>query len=224
MNINKKIVSSFVIIMSAMLCAMEEKLVQSQELIRSQSRNSPSLMEYMGSCITSTYNTVNNYISDDAAFIKLGWPTTNTVAQQELKDTLIIQHKVNNAIKDNKYYDEFDKDYITLNNRQYYCQRVLKVLPKHPQAVALALFCLQHHRTVMHSFDLKRFVKFVNIEQEKAQKAGEEFSQLTILPEDDDQLLDTLLEQTFLKKYPKDPEQHKEEEKKVKAEKKNGKK
>jgi len=160
MNINKIVVCVFFMVTSAMLSAMELEN-KSQALSKSQSRNSPGLMEYVGSCLTSGYNTVNNYLSDEAAFMKLGWPISNLDAQKELKETLRIYHKVNNAVKDNKFYDDFENDYTTINNRQYYCQRVLKALPKHPQAVALALFCLQHHKPAMNFFDLTRFGTFV---------------------------------------------------------------
>ncbi len=217
MSINKTIVYLFAMAISVTLSAME--LQNSQELTTSQSRQSPGLMQYVGSCLSSSYNTVNNYLSDEAAFIKLGWPPSNIDAQKELKDTLIIYQKVNNAVQNNLFYQEFENDYITINNRQGYCQRVLKALSKHPQAVELALFCLKHHKPAMNFFDLTRFGTFVKKELEKSQKVGAEFSKLTILPEETNQLLDQLYEQTLVvKNHSKDVGQQKEEEEKKKKE------
>jgi hypothetical protein len=223
MKINKVMVYVFFIMTTATLSAME--LEKSKKMNESPSRNSPGLFEYIGNCAVSGYNTVNNYLSEEAAFKKLGWPPSDVVAQKELKDTLAIYQKFNNAAKNNQMYAEFENDNETINNRRYYCQQVLTALHRHPQAVELALFCLQHHKPAMNFFDLTRFGTFVKKELEKSQKVGAEFSKLTILPEETNQLLDQLYEQTLaVKNHSKDAGQQKEEELKKKEQKKSDKK
>ena len=209
--------SSFLIAMSAVsLGAMEQQLEKSQEFKKSQplpivKKQSPSLLEYASSCMGSCYSTVTNYVSDEAAFKKLGWPPLDEIAIQELAMTKEIYNKVTDAVENNQPYDDFLKDYNTINNRQYYCQRVLQALPSHPQAVELALFCLTHHSPAMHSFDLTRFGFFLQREQEKAKKVGAEFSRLT-LPIDNP-TLENLFEQTARKKQEQEQEEEKKKEK-----------
>lgn len=225
--------SSFVIVMSATLCAMEKQLEKSQELHKSESWeiinksasedsppytlsfSLPTAKDLLNG-VNSITATVNNYMYDTEAFKKLGWPIDDIIAKQELEKTQEIYKRVNESLQNRTTYSDFMKDYDFINRRQAYCQRVLQALPNHPQGVVLALFCLKNHRAAMHSFDLIRFLVFIEGELEKFKKIGAEFSLLTILPEEDNQLLNKLFEQTLLKKYPKDTEQQKE--------KKNGKK
>lgn len=221
----KKVMSIFLMVTNARVCAMEEKLVSSQELRTSQElKTSQSLSPYtfsfslptltnLSNGVNSLIATATNYLSDDAAFIKLGWPSSNEQAQQELKNTQETYKRVTDSLQNNVRHDDFVKDYEFLNRRQYYCQRVLQALPHHPKGLELAIFCLQHHRSVMNSFDLTRFWVFVEAEQKKSEKASKEFSLLTILPEVDNQSLDKLFKQTLaVKKYSKDSVEEKKDE------------
>jgi hypothetical protein len=220
MSSNKKIMCSFLVVTSAMVSAMEEQLQKSQELKTSQSleiihkscsEDSPpytfsfSLPTVTGA-VSSLAATYNNYMYNTEAFKKVGWPTTDKIAQQELEKSQEIYKR---ALQNSGSRD----DYAFINRRQAICQRVLDELPDHPQGLQLALFCLTHHRAVMTPVDMTRFLDFVQEQQEKSKKADVEFSRLTILPEEDNQLLKNLLKQTLVvKKYPNEEEKKRKEE------------
>lgn len=230
MSINKVIVYGFFVVMSAALYAMEEKLERSQELKKSQSLAmvnkssdvsvSPYTLSFslptfttISNSVSSLTATVNNYWYDTEAFKKLGWPKDDILAQQELEKTQEVYRRMTESLQNRVTYNDFMEDYNFINRRQQYCQRVLQALPNCPQGVELALFCLKHHRAAMNSFDLTRFLIFVEAEQEKSKQVGAEFSLLTILPEEDNQSLDKLFKQTLaVKKYPNDDEKNRKEE------------
>ena len=219
MSINKVMVYVFCVLMSTTVCAMEKELVNSQELTRSGSSvvmnkssdfsvspytfsfSIPTVTEAVGS-LTATYN---NYMYNTEAFKKIGWPITDKIAQQETEKSQEIYKKaLQNAAT--------MSDYAFINRRQAICQRVLDELPDHPQGLQLALHCVQCHRAAMTPVDLTRFLSFIEEQREKSKKVDAEYSQLTILPEGDNQLLDNLFNQTLLvKNYSKEEEKKRKE-------------
>jgi hypothetical protein len=209
MSINNKIiVIGFFVLLNTLSVAMEK----TEPLAISSSASEQSLSGFyipipsfsdaygaVASSLESFKNTVTNSISDDAAFKKLGWPLLDAIAQQELQTSKSLYKRVNEAIQNRTDYPTFLEDCGFINRRNLYCQRVLQALPTHPDAVNLALFCMQHHKSVMNDFDKSRFLLFVNVGQEKTKKGTQEIdlelAKLTIVPENN-ALLDNLFEQT----------------------------
>jgi hypothetical protein len=231
MNINKVMVYVFFIVISSTLSAMElEKKLEDvkksrpRDIINRPSENSSPAysLSFSLPTITNVINganslvtTVNNYWYPSEALKKLGWPEGDTLAQQELKISQDLYKKVTESLEKRETYNGFSEDCDRINRRQGYCQRALQELPNCPQGVQLALFCLKYHRAAMNSFDLTRFLIFVEEEQEKAKQIGAEFSLLTILPDEENQSLDKLFKQTLVvKNHSKEAGQQKEEEKK----------
>lgn len=232
MSINKKIVCSFLVAMSVIVSAMEEKLAKSQELNNSQSwelvksqENSPSYtfsfsVPTVKDIMNSAINTFNNYWWDEEAFKKLGWPTNDKVAQQELAATLMIYARMNKYFKTRDKYDDLLEDRRLIGRRTDYCRRVLEALPlipKRAEALELATFCLNNHSQAMNDFIKTDFLLFVDLEKGKSiqevQKADSELAKLKIVP-DDNALLDKLFQQTVaVKNNSKDVEQQKTENK-----------
>ena len=236
-------VYSFFVVMGATLSAMElEKKTQDVKRTRpkdivnrsaessspaySLSLGLPTLTTFMNG-MNSLVNTHNNYWYPSEALKKLGWPEGDPLAQQELEISQDLYKRVAESLEKREMYNSFSEDCDRINRRQGYCQRALQELPNCPQGVQLALFCLKYHRAAMNSFDLTRFLIFVEEEQEKAKKVGAEFSLLTILPDQENQSLDKLFKQTLtVKNYSNDEEKSKKEEvvKKEENKKNNGKK
>jgi len=136
----------------------------------------------------SLRETVNNYVWDDSAFKKLGWPESDESARQELRKTQEIYQKVNDALKTRVYYETFLQDCDSITRRHEYCQRVLIVLENHPRGVDLALFCLTNHRQAMNQFDITRFLVFVDEKRatitQGTQKVYADLAALTFVPKD----------------------------------------
>lgn len=150
----------------------------------------------------SLKNTVTNFASDYYAFRKLGWPPSDFIAQEELKKSKELYARVNDSIQTHSTYEALLSDYNAITRRNAVCQRVLLALDNYPDALNLALFCIQHHRPVMNDFDISRFLAFVTKEQEKStkgmQEAYQELAKVMILP-NDNQLLNNFFKQNSSK-------------------------
>lgn len=148
--------------------------------------------------LDSLKNTVTNFASDYYAFRKLGWPPSDLIAQEELKKSKELYARVNNSIQTHSTHETLPSDYNAITRRNAVCQRVLLALDNYPDALNLALFCIQYHRPVMNDFDISRFLAFVTKEQEKStkgmQEAYQELAKVMVLP-NDNQLLNNFFKQ-----------------------------
>ena len=127
----------------------------------------PSLTS-LSSNFDSLKNTVTNYLWDDAAFVKLGWPMSNESAKQELKKTHDLYKKIITALHQNSSYEILlknnEEDFKALNRRYEYCQRALNAFPSQPdsaEAVAFAQFCLRYHQQFIEYITTFRYGHFL---------------------------------------------------------------
>lgn len=214
MSIATKLLLSYcLVIMSNITLAMNEEKKVSSAITISGDSSLGQFVEYssyvsgwVSNSFDSLKTTVNNFVYDDAAFKKLGWPKNDIEAQQELAKSNEIYIRVNNFLKNNQSYPEYEEDCNAINRRTQYCQRVLVALnnntiPKDSDRVSLALHCLKHHKQVLNDFDKSKFLLSIQLDQEKiksnAKEIDQELAKITIVPEDND-LLNNLLEQTYL--------------------------
>jgi hypothetical protein len=165
--------------------------------------------------LSSAATTVTNKVSDHAAFAKLGFPPS-AVNNAELLKCKAIQKRHAQAIIDGKADEEFFSDAAYLNRRQEYVKRAINALPTYPQAVELAIFCLNNHQQVMNSFDIARMVTFVQSKkqssEEKVQQLSTELSQLVVSA--DNSLLASVLQGSGLQRNNNEQRVEKKEEKK----------
>lgn len=224
----------FCVVMSATVSAME--LEKSQDAKRTRPKDilnrpvessSPSYsfsfslptFATVGNGVNSLVTTINNYWYDEEAFKKLGWPTHDKIAQQELANTLVIYKRINSYFQTRELYDDLTEDRRAIGRRYGYCQRVLEALPqiaKRSEALELATFCLKHHGEAMNNFVKSEFLLFVAVETNKStqevQKADSEVAQLKIVPEGNE-LLNNLFLQTARETLKKEEEEKKRKEK-----------
>lgn len=234
MSIGNRIIMSGILLLTATVSsAMEKQLEDSQGLKKSRALAitkplpDPGLSSYLYGCVSGSFdslsNTIANTVSDYSAFKKLGWPTSDEFAQQESVKCDAMYTRVNDSIQKQISYPTFLEDCAAITRRSAICQRVLLVLDSYPDALNLALFCIQYHRRVMNEFDLSRFLAFVNKEQEKSTKGAQgvykELSKVMVLP-NDNELLNRFVKQSISNKEIEEPK--KDEDKK--EQKKNGKK
>jgi hypothetical protein len=203
MNIDNKIILSGLLVLNTAVVAMEKPLVT----LSKSSGQSSGLTSYLSGYVTSSFdsitNTITNTMSDYAAFRKLGWPPSDEVAMQELEKSKIIYTRVNESIQKQIHYEVFLEDCNAITRRTVICQRVLLALDSYPDALNLALFCIQYHRRVMNEFDLSRFLAFVNKEQNRSTKGAQdvyqELAKVMVLP-NDNELLKDFIKQSIPKK------------------------
>src|SRR5438128_7995407 len=176
MSIGNKInLSGLLVIITTAASAMEQ-----QPLAIAGKSSSPEvgLSSYLYGCVSNSLDslssTVINTCSDYAAFRKLGWPPLDLIAQQELEKSKTMYERVNKSIQTQISYPTFLDDCNAITRRNAICQRVLVALDNYPDALNLALFCIQHHRRILNEFDLSRFLAFVNKEQEKSNKGAQD--------------------------------------------------
>jgi len=149
-------------------------------LVESPSVHTPSSLfpslttvtTFVASGFDSIKNTVNNRLWDESAFKKLGWPLADKEAKKELKTTQKIYKRLEEYFSTHIMYDKFDEDDKAVERREYYCQRVWEALPHHPEAINLALFCMENHQFAM-VYRLKRFKVFLEIAQKKSKNTAE---------------------------------------------------
>jgi hypothetical protein len=117
----------------------------------------------------SAYVTATNYISNDAALAKLGYPPTNDVNNAELaKSIAILQRHRQDIAANNIISADFKNDADFINRRQGYIQRALTLLLDRQDGVELAAFCLKNYQSVMNSFEIARFFNFVQSKKESS--------------------------------------------------------
>lgn len=201
MSIGNKInLSGLLVIITTVASAMEQRPLA----IPSKSSPEVGLSAYLYDKVSGSFdslsNTVTNACSDYAAFKKLGWPPSDPVAQQELERSKAIYEKVNKSIQTQILHETFLEDCNAITRRNAICQRVLVALDNYPDAINLALFCINHHRRILNEFDLSRFLAFVNKEQEKSNKGAQdvykELSRVMVLP-NDNELLNRFVKQSI---------------------------
>jgi hypothetical protein len=200
MSIDNKIILSGLLVLNTAVVAMEKPLAT----LSKSSGQSSGLTSYLSGYVTSSFdsitNTITNTMSDYAAFRKLGWPPSDEVAMQELEKSKIIYTRVNESIQKQSHYEAFLEDCNAITRRTVICQRVLLALDSYPDALNLALFCIQHHRRVMNEFDLSRFLAFVNKEQNRSTKGAQdvyqELAKVMVMPNDNELLKDFIKQST----------------------------
>ena len=136
----------------------------------------------LGKNLDSLKNTMVNAISDDAAFLKLGWPPQNQTAQQELQKCKEVYARYDGLSKKCEVSIQYKEDCAFIERRTSYCKRVLSAL--HNNTVLncadrpkLALHCLTHHEKVLNQFDKETFFEIVGMEQKKAEEEAQQVSQ-----------------------------------------------
>ncbi|HLW72957.1 MAG TPA: hypothetical protein VKR54_02830 [Candidatus Babeliales bacterium] len=196
MRINNKIImSSLLGLVTTVSFAMEdksnlekslsEKSLSSEELQSSSSYFIPipsfsGAFEYVSNSLDSLTTTLTNKLSDKAAFQKLGWPFPDKIACQELQKSKEMYGRVNGFYKNKESYSGYFEDLCAVSRRYEYCQRVILALHNNTIAndsdrATLALHCLEHHETVMNSFDkaaLKNAVPHIMFNQMVFRKLG----------------------------------------------------
>lgn len=210
MNCFKMMIGSFLVISSVVIAMEGNKkqeslqkndsspiaIVQKSSSIPLLQKSSPDTSGYtlslptltsLSNNLNSLRNTVNNYVWDDSAFKKIGWPLSDEFAQQQLIETQNVYTRMNNHLKTGIMYDEFKNDSDAISRRNGYLQRVLYALENHPQGVELALFCLEHHEQVMNTFDKTRFLLFVEGKKatitQETRRVYADLLKVTIVPE-----------------------------------------
>lgn len=203
MSINTaKVISGFLALITALSSAMDQEqpfAILSKSLPEQQL----GLSSYLYGCVSGSFdslsNTIVNTVSDSAAFRKLGWPPSDALAQQELEKSKVIYKRVNDSIQTQISYSAFLDDCTAITRRNTICQRVLVALDNYPDALNLALFCMQHHRQVLNEFDFLRFLAFVNKEQSKstqsAQAVCKELTKIMVFP-NNNELLNNFVKQS----------------------------
>lgn len=206
MSIGNKInLSGLLVIITTAASAMEQPPLPIARAIPSKSSPEQNgFSSYLYGCVSNSFDslssTVINTCSDYAAFRKLGWPPLDLIAQQELEKSKAMYERVNKSIRTQVSYPTFLEDCNAITRRNAICQRVLVALDNYPDALNLALFCIQHHRRILNEFDLSRFLAFVTKEQEKSNKGAQdvyqELSKVMVLP-NDNELLNLFVKQSI---------------------------
>jgi hypothetical protein len=129
---------------------------------------------------TSLVTTVTNYMSDDAAFAKLGFPPKGAVNEAELAKYkgVIVRH--NNDTLNNAWSSEqFKNDVAFLNRRQGYVKRAVEALENYADGFNLATFILTNYNDVMTTFEKTRVAQFLLISKKSAEVAIYNVNQLS---------------------------------------------
>jgi hypothetical protein len=180
--IGKAIMSSFLVLVTTAFLASEKNVQKEQSYIEYISGNLAGGLVSLGKNLDSLKNTVVNAMSDDAAFLKLGWPTDNQIAKQELQKCKEIYARYDASSKKCEISMEHKEDCAFIERRTSYCKRVLSALqnntiPNCADRPKLALHCLTHHEKVLNQFDKETFFKIVGMEQRKAEEEAQQVNQ-----------------------------------------------
>ena len=136
----------------------------------------------------SLYITTKIQLSDDIAFIKLGYPIDNTEAQNELKNVLKNYKAYRGLIKSSAdikaaYHTDptVRDDFLRLKNyvarRQTFVERAAESLPNRIDGELLAKHCLEYHKLVMSPLLKGIIASFVLLKQKSQTEAVEGFSE-----------------------------------------------
>jgi hypothetical protein len=128
------------------------------------------ICEYAASSLKSFTETVNNKLSDEAAFKKLGWPRSDTKAEAELQ-TCINNYEFFEKLISNLEYSstEYSNLESYINRRREYLKRVMVALPTFINSIEFATHCLEFHLRIMHGFEEKFFRTFLTKRQQAVQ-------------------------------------------------------
>ncbi len=140
-----------------------------------QSVSSMELTAYVSGFITtnatSLVATATNYLSDDAAFAKLGFPDDNAKNKAELAKFFTVKKRHREEILSNKVTSEnFANDLQFLERRRGYCYRLVNAVSTHAEGIKLAFFAVQNYLSVMNEFDKMRLTTFIAMKQKSAQQ------------------------------------------------------
>ena len=200
--ISRVIISSFLGLVVTMSWAMEK---QQETPVQSLSFYCSGILatglEIAAGSFDSLKNTVVNALSDEAAFLKLGWPENNNSSRQELEKCKLIYLRHNEQSKNGQKYEEYHNDCAFINRRSQYCQRALNAILNNTithslDRVTLALHCLKYHQQVLNDFTKSSFVYFVSTENEQiknsTQKTDQDLINLKNLFENNQELLQNI--------------------------------
>ena len=110
------------------------------------------------------YATGANYINDDCALAKLGYPSSS-VNDTELKKYEAIKERFLSDIVKNVRGEFFAADAQFIGRRQGYVQRAVGMIPNRGDGLELAFFCLHNYKAVMNFFDVAILCRFIQEKQ-----------------------------------------------------------
>ena len=115
-----------------------------------------SIVESFWNNANSAYETVKNELSDDKAFLKLGWPINNSSAREQLIKTLSRYDKV--LLADTEQ-ERIDAVYFVLR-RTFYLVRAFLALQSRSDGAPFATHLILYHKRAMFPVLLQLFEKF----------------------------------------------------------------
>jgi len=129
-----------------------------------------NIKTHVDSQYVSAVNTVNNYISDDAGLLKVGYPPTTEQACKELSKWQEISHRYLKAITAYQKYPGFENDKAFVGRRESFIKRAIALVPNRTDGVDIAHWCLKHFQLVMNQFDQAILATFIKAQTERSQQ------------------------------------------------------
>jgi len=210
MSYSRVVVGMFSLAIMYPICAMDEQqqpkktipIVPRQSIatgslsLSSSAGNSPqspgsSMSSYLSSAFNEICNltatglksataTVSNAVSNDSAFQKLGWPSSDAYAQSELAKCIAKYKAHQEFLLNPDYYllSDYTCHKAFIERRRGYLARAILAFHTLPDGIQFATHCLEHHHCIMNSFDKDEISVFLKQKQQAALCAGETMKQV----------------------------------------------
>ena len=127
-----------------------------------------NIKTHVDSQYVSVVNTFKNYVSDDAALLKLGYPPKQE--NRELAKWQDISKRYFTATLNNTKYKNIEEEAAYVGRREQYVKRAINFVSNRTDGDQIAHWCLQHFTLVINKLDQARLATYIKTQTEHLQR------------------------------------------------------